>query len=258
MLSPLIEILLHLLSLLLNHRNRILLLHHQRLHILEQLRQLNHLRLDLLDRRVAILHIAQRLVRLPTTTALQQRLAEHLLRRILYRLAHLRLRSIRADNLILPRHLRLQLLAEVALDVLVLVDGSLELTIHLPELRRVLGAARLGLLLERLDARREAAVHGHCLRAHGVELAVRRALLAGIRVVERALLEHADGVQVALDGVDAFVDLAALVEDGVRVLLVAELLAVLGQGLQLDVLAWGEGVSVQFEDGFNGGVGSPP
>lgn len=236
--SPLIEVLRHLLALLLNQGHRVLLLHHKRLHVLEQLRQLNHLRLDLLDRRVAVLHVGERLARLPAAIALEQGLAEDLLVGILDRIAHLGLGRIGADNPVLAGHLRLQLLAEVALDVLVLVDGGLELAVHLAELRRVLGAAGLGLLLDRLDARCEAAVHGHRLAAHRVELGVGRALLARIRVVERALLEHADRLQVALDGVDAFVNLAALVQDGVGVLLAAELLAVLGQGLQFDVLAW--------------------
>lgn len=195
MLSPLIEVLLHLLTLLLNHRDRVLLLHNQRLHILEQLRQLNHLRLDLLDRFVAVLHVAERLARLAAAIALEESLAENLLvGGILDGLAHLGLGSLRPDNPVLTRHLRLELLAEVALNVLVLVDGGLELAVNLSELWRVLGAAGLGLLLERLDARGEAAVHGHRLGAHRVELAVSRALLAGVGVVEGALLEHADGL----------------------------------------------------------------
>lgn len=59
-----------------------------------------------------------------------------------------------------------------------------------------------------------------------------------IWVIQRALLQVLQLLELALDVVDALVDGAALVQDGVGVAGGgAELLAVVGEGLELDGLA---------------------
>lgn len=215
-----------------------LLLHHQRLHVLEQLRELDHLRLDLLDGRVPVLDCAQRRAALTPPVALQQRLREDLLVGcVLDGLAHLLLRRLRAHDAVLARHLLLELLPEGRVHALVVLDGGLQLAIDLADLRGVLGRARVGLLLDGLDARGEVAVHGHGLRGDGVELAVGAALGRRVGVIEGALLEGREVVEAALDLVDAAIDLATLVEDVVGVSLAAKLRAVGREWRHLDVLA---------------------
>lgn len=238
LLVPLLHIVNDLLTLGLDIHHGRLLLHHQDIHILEQLRQLDHLALDLLDGLVPALHGIQGGSGLSLSVALQQGLAEDLLlRRVLDRLLHLLLRGVGPHDAVLSRHLRLQLAAEVGLDVLVLVDGRLELAIRLANLRRVARTPRLGLRLDGLDAAGEVAVHGHGVRTQGVELPVRGRLGAAVGVVEGALLEHAEAREVLLDGLDALVDGAAFVEDGIGVLgSAAKGAAVLGQGRHLDIL----------------------
>lgn len=191
LLSALAKVVLDLLAILLSQSNSILLLYNQGFHILEKMRQLHYLALNFLNCVMAVLDAAESLARLAAAIALEECLAEDLpVRGILDSFADLGVRRIGVDNLVLTLYLGLELRAEVALDVLVLIDGSLKPAVDLAKLQRVLRAAGLRLLLERLDASSEAAVHNHCLRAHRVD----GALLAGVGVSEGVLLELADSI----------------------------------------------------------------
>lgn len=191
---------------------------------------------------MAVLDGVQRSAALATAVALEQGLGKDLLvGGVLDGLAHLLLGGIRAHDAVLAGHLVLQLLPEGRIHALVLLDGGLELAVDLADLRGVLGRAGVGLLLEGADAAGEVAVHGHGLGGDGVELTVGGALFGGVGVVEGALLEDGEVAQAILDSVDAIIDIAALVQDVVGVVLLSELGAVGGEGFHLDVLAWGIG-----------------
>ena len=187
---------------------------------------------------MAVLDGVQGGAALAASVALQQGLRKHLLAAGgLDGPTHLVVRGVAAHNAVLPRHLVLQLLAERRVERLVLLDRRLQAAVDAAHLRRVLGRPAVGLALEHADAAREVAVHGHGLRGEGVQLPVGAALRRRVRVVERALLQGREVVQVGLDLVDAAIDVAALVEDVVGVILAAELRPVGREGLHLDVLA---------------------
>lgn len=78
LLVTLVQVINHLLALLLNLSDSRLLLHDQRVHILEQLGELYHLLLNLDQRIVAILHRAQRGTSTALAIAVHERLLENL------------------------------------------------------------------------------------------------------------------------------------------------------------------------------------
>lgn len=144
----------------------------------------------------------------------------------------------------MSRHLVLGALAELRLDGLVLTDRVFQATVHATDLRVVLGRAGVGVRLDGADALGQSTVGGHGLGGEGIELAVRGAARRCIGVVEGALLELAELVEVALDAVDATVDVAAFIQDGVGVA-AADGRAVLGERSHLDARACQSSVSIQ-------------
>lgn len=237
LLVPLVQVVDDLLALLLDLHDGRLLLHDQRVHVLEQLRQLHHLLLDLDQGGVAILDRRQGGARPALPVALHQSLAEDLAAaRVLDRGANLVLRRVRAHDAVLAGHLVLGALAELRLDLLVLLDGGLEPAIDAADLGVVLGGAGVGVRLDEPDALGEAAVQGHGLGAEGIELAVVGARGGAVGVVEGPLLEHAELLQVPVDLVDAAVDVSALVQDAIGVA-ASHGAGVLSEGRHLDVAA---------------------
>ncbi|GKT41627.1 uncharacterized protein ColSpa_01808 [Colletotrichum spaethianum] len=231
-----------LLALLLDLGDGGLLLDDEHVHVLEQLGELDHLLLNLLQGGLAVLDGVEDGVGLGLAAALHDGLLEDLGAGagVLDGLADLALVGVGADDPVLAGHLVLGALAEGGLDLLVLLDGALETAIDAADLRRVPGRLAVGAGLDCADAIGERAVHGHGLGGEGVELAGGRRARRRVGVGEGALLQHAQLVQVGLDLVDALVDGAALVEDGVGVRL-AEAARVLGEGFHLDVGSWNVG-----------------
>ena len=125
--------------------------------------------------------------------------------------------SIGSNDAVLPLHLRRQLVSEVSINLLIFIDGGLQFPIHKPDLRSVPWVARLFLLLDRLDTSTKAAVEGHGVGAEGIELSICGGGLARVRIVNGSLLQKAKTFQVALNRIDAPVDVATLVKDGVGV-----------------------------------------
>lgn len=214
LLSSLVHVLNNFLALHLNVRDSRFLLHNQCLHILEQLSELNHLLLNLLDSLVSVLHSVKSRSALASSIALEQSLREDLLvRGILHSLANFSFRSIWSNNAVLASHLLLQPLSERGVHGLVFLDCSLKLTVNFAKLRCILGRSGLALLLDRFDSASEVAVHGHRLGGNGIELSVGLAVGGGIGVIERALLKLGKVSEVLFDRVDAFVDFTQLVEN---------------------------------------------
>lgn len=120
--------------------------------------------------------------------------------------------SIWAHNAVLALSGGLRVSPEISLEGLILVDGSLKAAIDLADLGRVSGAAGLGLALDVLDARDEAAVARHDLCTEVVDLA-RGHVRAGQDLSEYAL----EVCQLIIKIVQRAVDFAAFVEDGIGV-----------------------------------------
>lgn len=214
----LVEILGNLLAALLDVRDGGLLLDDEGVHVLEQLGQLDHLLLDTLNLGVAVLHGGESGAGLALSAALHEGLAKDLPAvGVFNSLADFTFVGVGAHNAVLAGHLVLVLLAERRLDLLVLLNDLFEAAVHTADLGVVLRGAGVGVGLHGADALDEAAVHCHSLRAEGVKLALGVAGARGVGVCESAILEHAQLVQVVLDLVDALVDGAALVQDGVGV-----------------------------------------
>jgi hypothetical protein len=236
LLVALVEVLDNLLALLLNLHNGRFLLHNQGVHVLEELGKLNHLLLNLNQGIVAILYGAEGGTGTSLAIALHEGLAEDLVvARVLDGLADLLLGGIGADDAVLAGHLVLGTLAELRLDLLVLLDGLLEATVDTADLRLVLGRVGVAVGLDGANSLGQGAVESHGLRGEVVELTVGIARRRGVGVVESALLNHAELLEVALNLVDATIDVAALVEDGVGV--GAHGVGVLCQRSHLDIVA---------------------
>lgn len=219
------------------HHGR-LLLHDERVHVLEQLRQLHHLLLNLDQHGVAVLHRRQGRARAALPVALHQGLAKDLAAvGVVDGGAHLGVGGVGAHDAVLALHLALDALAELRLGLLVLLDGGLEAAVDAADLGVVLGRARVGARLDEADALREGAVLRHGVGRERVELAAVGARGGAVSVVEDALLEHAELLEAAVDGVDAAVKVPALVEDAVGVA-AGHGAGVLGQGGHFDVAAW--------------------
>jgi len=163
--------------------------------------------------------------------------------------------SIWPDYSVLPFHLRLQLPPKITLHLLVLIDSSLQFPVNLANLRRVPRVSRFTLLLDSLDTCGKVAVHIHCLGAESVKLEIRLRILTRVGVVKGSLLEEADTLKVALDGVNAAINLSTLIEDGVRIpphlLTIATRLAV--HWGHLEIVPSHYGIEVRLESGkYNG------
>jgi hypothetical protein len=101
---------------------------------------------------------------------------------------------------------------EIRLEVLVLVDRCLQPAVHLADLRRVSGVARVGLRFDVLDARDEGAVARHDLGAEAVDLA------RGHVWPRQGLPEDAVKVgELGVELIEGAVDFTAFVEDGIGV-----------------------------------------
>jgi hypothetical protein len=120
--------------------------------------------------------------------------------------------SVRAHNAVLALSSGLRVSPEIGLECLVLVDGGLEAAVDLADLGRVPGAAGLGLALDVLDARDEAAVACHDLCAEVVDLA-RGHVRAGQDLSKDAL----EVGELAIEVVERAVYVAAFVKDGIGV-----------------------------------------
>jgi hypothetical protein len=144
-----VEVLDHLLALLLNLSDLRLLLDDERVHVLEELRQLDHLLLDLGKGSLPVLHGVEHGARLAPPVALHHRLLENLLAagRVLDNSAHLRLGRIWPHNPILPCHLILCLFAELRLNLLEGLDGLLQSSVYASNLALVLRLLGVSLAL---------------------------------------------------------------------------------------------------------------
>ena len=161
------------LGLLLDILHQRLLLHNDRVQVLEQLLQLDHRTLDLLDRIVALLHIAQRRLCLASTVRIEECLLEDLrIATVHGGFADLGLSGFRVDDEILSALLFLHFFPELALLRLVRVDRFPYSAVQRVDLWLVHRLLRLSLALDPLHAVGQAAVAGHDLGAHGVDLLV--------------------------------------------------------------------------------------
>ena len=201
------------LSLLLNVLDQRFLLHDNGIEVLEELLQLNHCALDLLDRVVALLDVAQRALRLSPAVGVEEGLLEDLSVAAIHRgFPDLRLRRFRVDDQVLPTLLLLHLLPELTLLRLVRIDRLPYPPIQRVDLRLVARLAGIRLRLDALHAIRESAVARHDIRAHAVDLLVARAVAGN-----EAALDALQVLQARLEVVDRTADGAALVEDGIGV-----------------------------------------
>ena len=207
------EMRVRLLSLLLDILHQRLLLHDDRIQVLEQLLQLDHGALDLLDGIVALLHIAQSGLRLASTIRIEECLLEYLrIAAVHGGFPDLGLVGFGVDDQVLPALLLLHFFPELALLRLVRVDRLPYPAVQRVDLWLVHGLLRFSLALDSLHAVGQAAVAGHDVGAHGVDL-----LVCGAIAAHEAALHALEVCQAVLEVVDGATDCAALVEDGVRV-----------------------------------------
>lgn len=205
-------------SALFNLRDCGLLLYHQGLEILEELRKLNHLSFNLLNVLVALGNVACHRLRLTTAIALDQSRAEDLLVvGIFHSFPHFGIRGIWADNAILSSHLFLRRFSELSLDLLVLIDGGLQSAIHLANLWRIARISRLGLLLDVLDSAHQPSVLGHDAVPRAVNFNAQRRLRRGICVGQVARLKTSQTLQVRFNLIDGLVNCSTFIEDSVGI-----------------------------------------
>lgn len=243
LLVTLIEVLDDLLGLLLNLGDGNLLLDDQGVHILEQLGELNHLLLNLDEGGVTILDSAESGAGSALTVALHEGLLEDLATSgVLDGGLNLGLGGVGANDAVLAGHLVLGALSELRLDLLVLLDGRLEAAVDTGDVGVVLCRLGLGVGLDDADAFCEAAVEAHGVGREGIELLVGGARCRAVGVIECSLLDVTELLEVLLDSVDAAVNVAALVQDGVGVAM-AEGAGVVGKRLHLDVACGSRHVS---------------
>lgn len=218
LLVTLVQVVNHLLALLLNLRNGSFLLDDQGVHILEQLRELVHLLLDLEQSLVTVLNGTEGSTSAALAVTLHHGLLEHLaIARVLDSSTHFVLGGVRADNAVLTGHLVLRTLAELRLDLLVRGDGGLEIAVDAPNVRAVLGGAGVRVGLDLANTLGQGTVGCHGLGRERVELAIGRAGLGAVGIVEGTLLQHAKLFKVALYALNAAINITALVQDSVGV-----------------------------------------
>ena len=202
-----------LLGLLLDVLHQRILLHDNGVQVLEQLLQLDHGALDLLDGVVALLHIAQRALRLASAVGVEEGLLEDLgVAAVLGGFADLGLAGFGVDDQVLAALLLLHFFAELRLLRLVRVDRLPYPAVQGVDLRLVHRLLCLPLALDALHAVGEPAVAGHDVGGHGVDLFVRGAVAA-----DEAALHALQVGEAVLEVVDRTADGAAFVQDGVGV-----------------------------------------
>lgn len=199
--------------LLLDVLHQRVLLHHDRVQVLEELLQLDHRTLDLLDRVMALLHIAQSRLGLASAVGIEQCLLEDLrVAAILCGFSDLGLAGFRVDDQVLAALLFLHFLPELALLSLIGINGLPYPAVQGIDLRLVHGLLCFALALDSFHAICEAAVSGHDVGAHGVDLLVGSAIAA-----HEATLHALEVGQAALEVIDGTAYGTALVVDGVGV-----------------------------------------
>jgi len=119
------------LSVLLNVLYQRLLLNNDRIQVLEQLRQLDHRLLDLLDRVVALLYVAERALSLAATVGLHECLLKDLRVAACFgSFPELGLGCVWTDDLVLAALLGLDFGAEGGLGLLELIDRFLDAAVE--------------------------------------------------------------------------------------------------------------------------------
>jgi len=190
-----------------------LLLHHDRVQVLEQLLQLKHGLLDLLDGGVALTDVRERTLSLAATIGVHERLLEDLsIRAFACSFLNLLFSRIGPDNEELPALLFLHIFPELALNLLVRVDGLANATIQGVNLRLVPWILRLGARLDTLHTVGKSAVAAHDICAEGVDLFARVA-----RRGDELTLAALEGGKTGLEVINRAADGAAVVEDGIGV-----------------------------------------
>jgi hypothetical protein len=234
----LVQIVDHLLTLMLDIANLFFLLDNQGIHILEQLGQLDHLLLNLLDRGMTILNRAEDGSGLPAAVTLHQSLLEDLgpLGCILDGSANLLLRCVGSHYAVLACHLILRSLAERRLNLLVLLNGLLETPIDARHLRRVPGLLAVPAGLDRAYSFSQTPVQTHRLCGKTVQLSRGSGAGRGIGIVEGAVLKQSQLAKVAFNLVDALVDVATFIQNGIGIAL-AKAAGVLRQGRHFNVVS---------------------
>ena len=202
-----------LLGLLLDILHQRILLDDDGVQVLEQLLQLDHGALDLLDRVVALLHIAQRALRLASAVRVEQRLLEDLcVAAVLRGFPDLGFRGFGVDDQVLAALLLLHLFAELRFLRLVRVDRLPYPAVQGVDLRLVHWLLCLPLALDALYTICQPAVAGHDVGGHGVDFFIRGAIAA-----DEAALHALQVGEAVLEIVNRTADGAALVEDGIGV-----------------------------------------
>lgn len=224
------------LGLVLNLEQGLLLLDDHGVEILHQLRQLCHLLLNLQQLLVSVLDLVQDRAGLALPGALHHGLLEDLLaagRHVFDSGTDLIGVGIGPHDAVLSLHLALHLLTVRGLDLLELLDGGLELPVDAVDLALV--AAGVGLALQLTDPLDQSSVGSHGVGGQLVELAVGARGRVGL--VEGAVLQHAQLLEVLLDAIHAIGDVTDLVQDvcGVGC---TEGGAALGERSHLDIVAW--------------------
>jgi hypothetical protein len=195
---------------ILHHR---LLLHDNSVQILEQLLQLEHGLLDLLDGGMALTDVGECTLSLTATIRVHESLLEDLgIRAFARSFLNLLLGRIGPDNEELSALLLLHVLSELALHLLVRVDGLANATVQGVDLGLVPGVLRLVARLDTLHTVGKSAVAAHDICAEGVDFLARVA-----RRGDELTLAALEGGKTGLEVVDRAADGAAVVEDGIGV-----------------------------------------
>jgi hypothetical protein len=117
-----------------------------------------------------------------------------------------------AHNAVLALRSSLRVSPEVCLKRLIPLNGCLEPTVYLANLRRIPAAARFAFRFDILDAADETAVAGHDLRAEAVDLA--RWHIWSCKHLSEDPLEV---VELAIELIKGTVDFAAFLENRLRI-----------------------------------------
>ena len=216
-----------------------LLLHDNGVQILEQLLQLEHSLLDLLDSGMALADVRERTLSLTAAIRVHERLLEDLgIRAFTSGFLNLLLGRIGPDNEELSALLFLHVLPELALNLLVRVDGLANATVQGVDLGLVPWVLRLVARLDTLHTVGKSAVAAHDICAEGVDFFARVA-----RRGDELTLAALEGGKTGLEVVDRAADGAAIVEDSIGVcgvLLLCVRVVGLAHVLHFDgLLTWG-------------------
>lgn len=229
----LLKVLLGLLNVLVNLLHHRLLLNDDSVQVDDHVGEFGHLLLDLQELLVTVLHFVQDSAGLALTVALHHGLLEDLLstsRHVLYGRTNFASVRIGAHNTILTLHLALHLLTVRSLELLILLDALLQLTIKTVNLATV--ALSLLVALQLLESLNKSSVVGHRLGGKLIELSGGAG--GGIGFVEGTILQHPQLVKVLVDSIDTVAHISDLVERVGR----PSARGGLGKGGHLDIVAW--------------------